>query len=357
MPEGGGTGVAGGGTPPPAAASRERARGALLGLAVGDALGTTLEFLELKAPPFPTLAKGPHTDIVGGGPFLLVPGQVTDDTQMACCLAASLAARGRLDVDDVAARYVAWQEHAFDIGGQTAVALNAIREGARPSRAGRELWLEGARPPAGNGSLVRTAPIGVLLAADPDARRGAALADSAITHYDPRCRLACAAFDAALAEAILGARTPSALHEAARRELWSATAVLRAEGGEGAGALSSAVREVEEDLALAGQDDPRLYGRKVHLHRNQGFVRVAFRLAFWELLHAPSFEEAVVDAVNRGGDADTNGAIVGALSGAFHGEAAIPEPWRKRVLEAVPREDGPLRDLYHPRALLGVLGG
>jgi ADP-ribosylglycohydrolase len=90
----------------------------------------------------------------------------------------------------------------------------------------------------------------------------------------------------------------------------------------------------------------------VHLHRTPGFVRVAFRLAFWELLHAPGFEEGVVDAVNRGGDADTNGAVTGALLGAFHGESAIPPSWRERVLAAVPREQGPLRDLYHPRSLL-----
>ena len=81
-------------SPPP---SQERSRGALLGLAVGDALGTTLEFREPKCPPFPHLAAGPHRDMLGGGPFKLVAGQVTDDTQMACCLAASLRARGRFD--------------------------------------------------------------------------------------------------------------------------------------------------------------------------------------------------------------------------------------------------------------------
>jgi ADP-ribosyl-[dinitrogen reductase] hydrolase len=67
-------------------------RGALLGLACGDALGTTLEFAQLDGPPFPMLARGPHRDITGGGPFGVLPGQVTDDTQMACCLATSLPA-------------------------------------------------------------------------------------------------------------------------------------------------------------------------------------------------------------------------------------------------------------------------
>lgn len=336
-------------SPPP---SQERSRGALLGLAVGDALGATLEFSEPRAPPFPTLATGPHRDIVGGGPFRLVPGQVTDDTQMACCLAASLRARGRFDLDDVAGRYVAWQEHAFDIGVQTAAALNAVREGTPPARAGFELWSRAPQLPAGNGSLMRTAPIAVLLG-DEEARRAAALADSALTHYDPRCRLACAAFDAAVAFALRGSATPGTARDAAARELGLAAAALRAEGCE-ASSVDAAARALEEDLALASRDDPQLLGPELHLHRAQGFVRVAFRLAFWELLHAPSFEDALVDAVNRGGDADTNGAITGALLGALHGESAIPARWRDAVLRAVPREEGPLRDLYHPRSLLGL---
>jgi ADP-ribosyl-[dinitrogen reductase] hydrolase len=340
---------AGGKSPPPV---EERSRGALLGLAVGDAFGTTLEFSEPKAPPFPQLAPGPHVEIVGVGPFRVVPGQVTDDTQMACCLAASLAERGDLDVADLAARYVAWQEHAFDVGVQTAAALNAIREGTPPARAGREVWLGASRPPAGNGSLMRTAPIGVFFAEDARRRREAALSESALTHYDPRCRLACAAFDAAIAEAVLGAGDPSALHEAAQRELWHAAAVLRAEPGETTAAVSGAMSDLEEDLAAATRADPQLYGPSVHLHRQQGWVRVAFRLAFWELLHAPTWRDGVVDAVNRGGDADTNGAIAGALLGAYHGEGAIPEAWRERVLGAVPREPGPLRDAYHPKALV-----
>lgn len=335
--------------------SQERSRGALLGLAVGDALGATLEFAEPRAPAFPSRAGGPHTEIVGGGPFRLVPGQVTDDTHMACCLAEGLAsARGRYDAADVARRYAAWQELAFDIGAQTSAALNAIREGVPPARAGREVWVRSARRPAGNGSLMRTAPIGVFLADDPTARRAASLADSAITHADPRCRLACAAFDAAVAAAVLGASSPAELREAARAELLPAAAILRAEGEDGA-ACSAALLELGEDLDLSSQDDPRLYEPPAHLHRNRGFVRVAFRLAFWELQHAPSFRDALLDVVNRGGDADTNGAIAGALAGALHGVDAIPEAWRRRVLEAVPPGPAPLRDAYHPAALVGAL--
>ena len=95
---------------------------------------------------------------------------------------------------------------------------------------------------------------------------------------------------------------------------------------------------VAQDLRFAAADDPRLEGISsgggLDILAQAGFVRVAFRLAFWELLHAPSFEAALIDVVNRGGDADTNGAITGALLGAHFGEEAIPQGWRAAVLGA-----------------------
>jgi ADP-ribosylglycohydrolase len=94
------------------------------------------------------------------------------------------------------------------------------------------------------------------------------------------------------------------------------------------------------------------------LHHHQGFVRVAFRLAFWELVHAGSFEAGLIDVVNRGGDADTNGAVTGALLGSLYGEAHIPSTWRARVLDALQDEPpSPLRDTYHPRRLLDLIAG
>jgi len=316
---------------------RKRARGALLGLAAGDALGTTLEFQALEAPAFPALATGPHRVMVGGGPFNLEPGQVTDDTQMAACLAASLRENGAFVVDDVARRYLMWARDAFDVGNQTAAALNLIARGTDPRSAGKLVWEAQARQAAGNGSLMRTAPIGVFFAEDREALRRAAREDSAITHYDPRCQEACTAFDAAIASAVSGAAAePMAVWEVARAEISRGDLVA--------------------DLDAARADDPELYSEDLHLHRHQGFVRVAFRLAFWELLHAPSFEEGLVDVVNRGGDADTNGAIAGALLGAVHGEDAIPEAWRRAVVDALMGgPPGALRDRYHPRVLLGLV--
>src|SRR5438552_13790573 len=144
---------------------QDRARGALLGLAVGDALGTTYEFEAITQAPYPTLATGPATDVVGGGPFELEPGQVTDDTQLAVCLARSLAERGGLDVADVARRYVAWCDHAFDIGAQTRASIDRLRNGEPGTSAGLGVWRATERRPAGNGSPMRTAPIAAAYAA------------------------------------------------------------------------------------------------------------------------------------------------------------------------------------------------
>lgn len=335
-----------------------RARGALLGLAVGDALGTTLEFQRLEAPAFPALAAGPHQDVLGGGPFHLVPGQVTDDTHMACCLADSLHTLGCFDAADVARRYIEWSKVTFDIGRQTQASLYNVSRGETPSEAGRSFWVFSRREPAGNGSLMRTAPIGVHFAGDPAARRRAALDDSAITHFDPRCRLACAGFNAAIAAAVggIGEPRPAAMLSAARAEIDDAATELAAREPDDADHTRAARTALLEDLDAAQMPDPRLYSKTLHLHLHQGFVRVALRLAFWELMHAPTWKAGVVDAVNRGGDADTNGAITGALLGACHGAPSIPAPWSDRVLAALADgPPGPFRDRYHPRRLLELV--
>jgi ADP-ribosylglycohydrolase len=332
-----------------------------MGAAVGDAFGTTNEFTSPEAPPFPELCRGPHRDITGGGPFRLVPGQVTDDTQLATALATSLRACGRLDAVDLASRYVKWLEAAFDIGTLTGTSLAHVQRlpnGVPQREAGRKAWLGSSRLNAGNGSLMRTAPIGVFFAADADARRAASLGDSAITHFDPRCQIACAAFNSAIAVAVTtdGVATPelrAKMVRAAEEEIAASAALLaREEPGE-ASSIEAARVALLTDLAAARQDDPLLYGPELTLTgHGAGFVRVAFRLAFWELLHAPSYDAALTDVVNRGGDADTNGAIAGALLGACYGEAAIPARWREKVLGALATRPGPLRDVYHPRQLM-----
>jgi ADP-ribosylglycohydrolase len=248
---------------------------------------------------------------------------------------------------------------AFDIGTQTSSSLRNGKDGMAPLEAGRAAWGGPDHPRAGNGSLMRTAPIGVFFAHDEAERRRASLVDAGITHFDPRCRLACAAHTAAIAHAIVANHepTPAELLEAAKRELPLAADFLRAEPDPETKSIDAGLAELTSDLDAAEADDPGLYGAAgFHIHRQQGFVRVAFRLAFWELMHVASFEQTLVDVVNRGGDSDTNGAIAGALLGACLGESAIPVRWSKVVLAALQDgPPGPWRDTYHPKVLLGLV--
>ena len=333
--------------------------GALLGMAVGDALGTTYEFRTIEQRDYPTLATGPATDVVGGGPFGLVAGQVTDDTQLAICIARSFAERGGFEPADIAAKYVAWADHAFDIGRQTLAAIDRLRDGEPYSSAGLTVWREWERKPAGNGSLMRTAPIAVALADRPLGQLvEAAIVESMITHADPRCALACAAFDAAIAAVIDTPQGGAALVQAARTGLELGAKQLRAAWASDAvdlEHLERAVVDLDSDLAAAVAEQPGVYRAGLHVHDTAGFVRVAFRLAFWHAVHTPSWREAVVDVASRGGDADTNAAIVGALVGARDGAEAIPSAWRARVLGATQPGPAAWAEAHHPRHLLALV--
>ena len=317
----------------------DRARGVLWGQAIGDALGTTNEF---DRNPIPL------DDLKGGGPFCLEPGQVTDDTHMAICLAESLAERGGYDAEDAARRYVAWSKRTFDIGNQTRATLSQVERGVRALDAGRVVWEATKRDAAANGSLMRCSPLAVFFAEDAAALRRAALDDSSVTHGDPRCRLACAAFLAAIREALVGDASPPSMLAAARRELEGAASELKETPVE----TAQAVELLGEDLELATMDDPGL-GREVYT--KAGYVRVAFRLAFHALLHATEFDRDLLRVANLGGDADTNAAIAGALLGARVGEKKIRADWRERVERAC-KKDPLWGDRYHPRRLFRVLG-
>ncbi|MBN1208167.1 MAG: ADP-ribosylglycohydrolase family protein [Myxococcaceae bacterium] len=364
-----------------------RGRGALLGLAVGDALGAPLRGRNLIAPLFPQLADGLRRMPTGGkikprlptkpedlppgdypegipeGAELEPPvvelrkGQVTDETQMACCIAWSLREVKRYTPADVARRYRAWRTHAFDMSETMWEVLEEMDSSMGVLSAGRRVWLRGFRRSHTNGSLARTAPIGVYFARDEPARTQASFDDSALTHFDPRCQLACAAFNSVLAKAILGGSELKAtdLIDAAHTGLSIGAAALARSAADCVEEVAVAKTLLLADLEAAQQPNPMLYGPELHLHRHHGHLRIAFRLAFWELLHAPSFEAALVDVVNRGGDADAHGAITGALLGAFYGEEAIPAEWKRLVLESMSNVRGPLWNVYHPRHLLALV--
>ncbi|MES2699966.1 MAG: ADP-ribosylglycohydrolase family protein [Pseudomonadota bacterium] len=279
-------------------AVRDRAVGALLGLAVGDALGTTGEFQARDSYP-------QITDLVGGGPFNLPVGAWTDDTAMALALAASLHEQGGLDEGDLMARFLAWRERGeysctgtcFDIGITVSQALSRFKRTGDP--------IAGATDPmsAGNGSLMRLSPVAIRYWQDDATRRDVAARQSRTTHGAAEAVDACVVFADLLAEAIAG----KPRHEVMR---------LRQEPFAG---------RIPEVLAGSWR------GRNRKTIRSSGYVIDSLEAALWCVARTGSFAEALLLAANLGVDADTVAAITGQLAGALYGKEGIPEHWLNRL--------------------------
>lgn len=278
-----------------------RCRGALLGLACGDALGTTLEF---KPPGTFT----PIDDMVGGGPFRLLPGQWTDDTSMALCLAESLLECRGFDPIDQLERYTRWWREGrlsstgkcFDIGIQTRGALAAFEQTRSP---------EPATPDpqkAGNGSIMRLAPVPLTYAPNLEAAIEHSARSSLTTHPAPRPVDACRYLGALIAGAITG--TPK--DELLSVDYWRW------------GGLHPEIQEVAEG-SFKRREPPEITG--------SGYVVRSLEAAMWALHRTNSFPEGALLAVNLGDDADTTGAVYGQLAGAIYGENGIPGAWRAKL--------------------------
>ncbi|WP_296167493.1 ADP-ribosylglycohydrolase family protein [uncultured Brevundimonas sp.] len=287
---------------------RDRARGALFGLAVGDALGTTLEF---KARD----TYEPLTDLVGGGPFRLKPGQWTDDTAMALALADSLAAKGGLDEQDLLARFHDWWQNGtysctgrcFDIGVTTAQALS------RWKATGKDHCGSIDPQTAGNGSLMRLGPVAIRFRDDRSALRDAAARQSKTTHAAVEAVDACVLYAEMMADAINGAPRSEVL-----------------KGRPGAWASK---------IDTINQGSWRGLGRTSV--NASGYVAHSLEAALWATGRTARFDQAVLLAANLGQDADTTAAIVGQLAGALAGASGITADWlaklawRDRITAAV----------------------
>lgn len=288
-----------------------RAQGCLLGQLAGDALGSLVEFQS----PGQIRRRYPQgvRELADGGTWDTLAGQPTDDSEMALALARTLVAEGRFDSEKVRAAYVAWLESGpFDCGNTVGSGLRG-----RPNPDSQS-----------NGGLMRVSPLGIFGARRPVEEVAAwARADAALTHPHRICQEASALFTMAIAQAIRSGPTPLELH---RRAV------------EWAGAMGVAA-PLRNALLGAAEGPPEDYVRK------QGWVLIAFRNAFWQLLHAPNLEEAVVDTVMRGGDTDTNAAICGALMGAVHGRDAVPARWVERILACRPEAGRPGVNQPRPR--------
>lgn len=297
------------------AAALARAQGCLLGQLAGDSLGSLVEFSgakEIRAS-YPAGV----TELADGGRWGTLAGQPTDDSELALLLARSVIDSGGFDASAAARAYGYWyRSDPFDMGTTTASALSAAAAaadaGTDPAEAARRA---ASRSSQANGSLMRVSPLGVLGAGQPERAAKWAREDSSITHPHAVCQDACAAFVAAIATAIGTGSGPAEC-------LRAALEVVSPE---------SPVHEVLERAAAGEQPD--------NPHDKQGWVLIALQNAFFQLLHAPSLREGVVASVMIGYDTDTNAAIAGALLGAVHGRAAIPNAWRRAVLSCRPLDE------------------
>ena len=286
----------------------DRFRGCLLGLAVGDALGTTLEF---SAPG----TFSPVTDMVGGGPFGLKPGEWTDDTSMALCLAESLLDRRGFDPLDQLERYARWCDHGYmsctgrclDIGNTVAAALRRFGES-------REPYPGDADPmTAGNGSIMRLAPIAMFYARLPRKAIEYAAASSRTTHRAREAVDGCRYLASVIVGLLNGRSKETVLagdYEAVSG-LWDKEPLARK------------VAKIRQG-SFRERQPPQI--------RGSGYVIASLEAALWAFSKSGSFMEGAVLAVNLGDDADTTGAVYGQIAGAAYGVSGIPARWLEKLV-------------------------
>lgn len=283
----------------------DRYQGCLQGLAAGDALGTTVEF---QAPG----TFKPMTDIVGGGVFALQPGQWTDDTSMALCLAESLLAVQAFDPADQMQRYVKWyREGALSSTGRCFDIGNATREALHRYEASGEAY-SGSEDPfsAGNGSIMRLAPVVMYYAEQPaEAIRYAAMS-SRTTHGAAECLAACC---------LLAAYILAGLHGWSKQEMLAPDAFREWLDED---TLTPHMLNIKHG-SYKVKEPPQIQG--------SGYVVESLEAALWAFHKSGSFAEGALLAVNLGNDADTTGAIYGQIAGAYYGLSGIPAEWSRKL--------------------------
>ncbi|NYB53054.1 MAG: ADP-ribosylglycohydrolase family protein [Methanobacteriaceae archaeon] len=285
----------------------DRFRGAILGLAVGDALGAPLEF---KSPG----TFQPVHDMIGGGPFNLEPGMWTDDTSLALCLMESLIKKQKFDPIDQLSRYQCWYKEGhlsvmgdcFDIGNTTLQALKTFDETGEPYP-GPDHELS-----AGNGSLMRLAPVPLFYMSYPIRAIDCSGLSSRTTHNHPLAVDACR---------YLGSLIHGALIGADKNELLSPRYSLI----EGYWEDNPLAPEIDEVAAGSYKD------KKPPEIRGRGYVVKSLEAALWAFYNSDNFQEGCLLAVNLGEDADTTGAIYGQLAGAYYGASQIPSKWINKL--------------------------
>ena len=264
-----------------------RAVAAYLGMAIGDALGATVEFMT----PREIVAQFKvHDQIIGGGWLNLKPGQVTDDTTMALALGNSIIEAGRVDAHAAALAFDAWMRaKPVDIG-------NTVRRGLLAFRKTGDPKMPPSEHDAGNGAAMRVLPVALAtLGQTENAVREACRAQAHITHHNAQSDAATETLALMLQDALRGADTLDLLHQHAHPLV-----------------------QRHPEFAFRGTRQR---------HNPSGYIVETMQAVFQALFDSDSFETCLIDVVNRGGDADTTGAIAGMLAGAVYGPAGIPWRW------------------------------
>lgn len=287
--------------------SVDRAAASLIGLALGDAVGTAIEF---KAPGSFT----PLTDMVGGGPFNLKAGEWTDDTSMALCLAESLIECSGFDPHDQMARYCSWWKdghfsvkgHCFDIGGTTRSALSQFQKAGKVYSGSTDTHA------AGNGSLMRLSPVPIAFAKKPSMAIALAGESSRTTHGTVECIDACRYFAGLLVGLINGNSKQVVLADdyAPIKGLWSDEPLAPKVAAIAAGSFKK-------------KHPPAI--------RGTGYVVDCLEAALWAFYSTDNFRDAVLAAANLGDDADTTAAVCGQIAGACYGTDAMPQEWLQKL--------------------------
>ena len=277
-----------------------RGLGSWVGQLAGDNLGALVEFKSAGAIA-DQFSDGPRR-LVDGGCWNILAGQPTDDSELALCLARSMVTSGGFDRTAAWQAYVEWRDsHPFDMGITTRQGLST----GSPPDPGRHSDSQA------NGALMRCSPLALAGWNDVAAVMEWSDQDASITHPNPVCLAANRAYLRGMVAGLNGADPGQMLEKA-----------LEGSDGSVRAALERAQEEPPEDFV-----------------DKMGWVLIALQNAFYQLLHAPTLEQGVVDTVRSGGDTDTNGCIAGALLGAVYGLQAIPEQWRLAVLSCRPHPD------------------
>ena len=277
----------------------DKIKGALIGLACGDAVGTTLEFQARGAFE-------PIADMVGGGPFELEAGQWTDDTSMALCLAHSLLEQKTFDPSDQIDRYCQWYQQGymssngkcFDIGITVSMALRKYMQTNDPFSGSTDEYS------SGNGSIMRLSPIPIFYHRDYDSCIKYAGESARTTHGSAECVDASKLFSSLIFNAF-SAQSKSAIFE-----------------------KSAYLPCCEKVLTIANRDFLRLEYSEL---TGSGYVIESLVSALWCFMKGDSFAECILLSANLGNDADTTAAICGQIAGAYYGLPGIPEHWKNKI--------------------------